>query len=99
MKQHSIWNRVQACIYKSNKSWGAKDESYVEVLVGTSAKNSHSFVNHRTTHRTFDDGTQEFRFYVDGVCIKRGIIKPRKRKSDCILEFIDPPQLDDRQAA
>ena len=85
---YPIWNKVQACIYKTGRSWGARKEAAVDVLVGTSRHNSHSFVSHCTTHRTHEDGSQEFRFYVDGQVIKKAIIAPKKRKSDCILEFV-----------
>jgi hypothetical protein len=75
---YPIWNNVNACIYKSGKSWGAKDESGVQVCVGTSKANSHEFVNHRTTHRIHADGSHEFRFYVDSVCIKRAVVNKAK---------------------
>ena len=75
---YPIWNKVQACIYKTSKDWGAKDESNVQICVGSSAKNSHEFVNHRTTRRANDDGSHEFRFYVDGVCVKRAIVTKNK---------------------
>ena len=88
MRSYPIWNNVAACIYKSSKSWGAKEQSAVDVVVGTSAQNSHNFVSHKTTHRTHDDGTQEFRFYVDGVVVKRAIIEPKKLKRDCTLSFV-----------
>jgi len=89
MRSYPIWNIVQACIYKSGKSWGSREESAVDVVVGTSAQNSHYFVSHKTTHRTHDDGTQEFRFYVDGVVVKRAIIEPKKLKRDCSLSFVE----------
>ena len=94
MRSYPIWNNVQACIYQSSKSWGAKDQSQVEVVVGTSAKNSHKFVTHKTTHRTMEDGTQEFRFYVDGVVVKTGIIEPKKLKSDCVLSIQEAPAIE-----
>lgn len=75
MKSYPIWNRVQACIYKSSKDWGAKRDAAVTVLVGTSARNSHEFVKHATTHRELGNGDREFRFYVDGVCIKRALLR------------------------
>tara|TARA_R110001632_G_scaffold203385_1_gene326660 strand:- start:420 stop:686 length:267 start_codon:yes stop_codon:yes gene_type:complete len=84
MRSYPIWNIVQAC----RKSWGAREEAAVNVVVGTSAQNSHNFVSHKTTHRTHDDGTQEFRFYVDGVVVKRAIIEPKKLKRDCTLAFV-----------
>ena len=71
MKQYPIWNKVEACIYKGQKSYGVRETGEVEVLVGTSSRNSHSFVTHCVTHRQIDDATREFRFYVDGNCIKK----------------------------
>ena len=76
MQSYPIWNMVEACIYKSSKSYGVRETGAVLVLVGTSAKNSHPFVEHTTTHRQFEDGSREYRFYVDGVCIRRATLGP-----------------------
>lgn len=73
-RSYPIWNKVTACIYGSSKSYGVKADGKVDVVVGTSAKNSHDFVSHRTTHRLHDNGDREYRFYVDNVCIKRAIL-------------------------
>tara|TARA_R100000781_G_scaffold46999_1_gene31626 strand:- start:35 stop:304 length:270 start_codon:yes stop_codon:yes gene_type:complete len=73
-RSYPIWNKVTACIYGSSKSYGVKAEGQVDVVIGTSAKNSHDFVSHRTTHRLHDNGDREYRFYVDNVCIKRAIL-------------------------
>jgi len=73
-RSYPIWNKVTACIYGSSKSYGVKADGQVDVVVGTSAKNSHDFVSHRTTHRLHDNGDREYRFYVDNVCIKRAIL-------------------------
>lgn len=83
-RSYPIWNAVSACIYGSSKSWGAKATAAVAVLVGSSARNSHEFVKHATTHRQHDDGSREFRFYVDGKCIKRAIL----RKGSAVLEHL-----------
>ena len=53
-RQYPIYNKVTACIYKSDKSYGVRETGEVEVLVGTSSKNSHHFVKHSTTHRIHD---------------------------------------------
>tara|TARA_Y100001951_G_C11141239_1_gene183786 strand:- start:85 stop:342 length:258 start_codon:yes stop_codon:yes gene_type:complete len=74
MKSYPIWNIIEACIYKSPKSYGVKKDGKVEVRVGTSSSNSHKFVEHVTTHRKLDDGSREYRFYVDGVCIKKAVL-------------------------
>lgn len=61
---YPIWNDVEACIYKSSKSYGAKDTSEATVRVGTSAKNSEVLVTHCTTKRIEGDYTV-FKFGVD----------------------------------
>lgn len=85
---YPIWNDVRACIYKASKSWGARQTSEVFVKVGSSAKNSHDFIRHATTHRQHDNGDKEFRFYVDGECVKRAIL----RKGASELEFLNPSE-------
>jgi hypothetical protein len=62
MRQYPIWNIITACIYKSGKSYGVKDTGEVEVRVGTSSSNSHTFLKHTTTHRrveNFDELARE----------------------------------------
>jgi hypothetical protein len=39
-------------------------------LIGTGHHHSFSFLKHYVTHRQLDDRTREYRFYVDGKCIK-----------------------------
>lgn len=79
MRSYPIWNEVEACIYQSSKSYGAKQTSNVNVKVGTSARNSHDFVSHRTTCRDLENGTKEFRFYVDDKLIKRAVVTSDKK--------------------
>jgi hypothetical protein len=79
MRSYPIWNEVEACIYQSSKSYGAKQTSNVNVKVGTSACNSHDFVSHRTTCRDLEDGKKEFRFYVDNKLVKRGVVTADKK--------------------
>lgn len=80
MRAYPIWNEVNACIYASSKSYGAKQTSNVNVKVGTSARNSHDFLTHRTTCRDLEDGSKEFRFYVDGKLVKRAVVRDGKLK-------------------
>ena len=70
---------MEACIYASSKSYGAKQQSNVSVKVGTSARNSHDFLTHRTTCRDLEDGSKEFRFYVDDKLIKRAVVTSEKK--------------------
>ena len=73
-RQYPIWNEVQACAYKSAKSYGGRQTSSVKVMVGSSSSNSHHFVDHAVTHRLLDNGARSFRFLVDGVVIKEGLL-------------------------
>ena len=70
-KMYPIWNVVQACIYKSSKSYGVKKEGIVNIRVGTSSIYSYDFITHRTTRRELNKDVAEFRFYVDGKLLKR----------------------------
>ena len=69
MKSYPIWTDVEACIYKSSKSFGAKDTSTQTINVGTSAKNSHEIATICTTRREVDDEII-FKFSVDGEVLK-----------------------------
>ena len=71
---YPIWNIVTSCIYKANKSYGVRETGEVEVRIGTGAGNSFEFVKHYTTHRKLDDGSREYRFYVDGKCLKTATV-------------------------
>lgn len=84
MRQWPIWNRITACTYKSDKSYGVKETGEVTVKVGTSASNSHVFLTHTTTHRVHDNGDREYRFYIDGDEIRRAVLK----KGATAIEYI-----------
>jgi len=75
MHSYPIWNKIQACIYKGAKSYGIKEDGQNEILIGTSASNSHSFVKTRVTHKKHDDGTRTYHFYLDDVLIKKATLK------------------------
>jgi hypothetical protein len=79
MHSYPIWNDVQACIYKNGsngaKSYGVKNEGVVNVKIGTSKSNSHEFLTHCTTTKKYEDGTREYRFYVDSKLVKRAFVK------------------------
>ncbi|MFA7029628.1 MAG: hypothetical protein WC179_05095 [Candidatus Cloacimonadaceae bacterium] len=52
---YPIWIDVEACIYKSSKSYGAKNTNSERVLVGTSPKHSHYFYTRSTTRKEFNE--------------------------------------------
>jgi len=74
MKQYPIWNIIPSCIYKGDKSYGVKDRGDVEVRIGTSSNNSHTFLRHKTTHKKLDNGDREYHFYLDDVLVKRALL-------------------------
>ena len=78
MRQYPILNNITACIYQSNKSYGVKETGEVEIRVGTSASNSHLFLRHSTTHRILENGDREYRFYIDGVCVRKAVLPKGK---------------------
>lgn len=91
MQQYPIYNRVEACIYKSNKSYGAKDTSSSHIFVGSSAKNSHLLAEPCTTKRfkfleKYNRVVISFRFYVDGICLKEMIFEDNNGKAGALLE-------------
>ena len=50
----------------------------MDIKVGTSASNSHLLANVETDFVDLDDGTREFRLWVDGNIVKRGILDGKK---------------------
>ena len=100
MRSHSIWNEVKACIYKSSKSWGAKDVCDVDVKVGSSSTHSNQFVNHKTTKKEIQKDLIEFRFYVDQIILRRGLFDKKNKTFNFIgtipasKPFKNPEQLE-----
>ena len=78
MKSYPIWNKITACIYKSSKCYGVKNDGTNEILIGTSKSNSHLFGKFRTTHRENEDGTRTFHLYLDDKLIKTAILKGKE---------------------
>lgn len=82
MKSFPIYNEVEACIYKSKKSYGAKNTSKSTIYVGSSKKNSHELATVITTRREKEHERHgsiiEFATSFDGVILKRMIFKNEK---------------------
>ena len=82
---YPIWNIVTSCIYKADKSYGVRETGEVEVRIGTSQSNSFEFVKHYTTHRKLEDGSREYRFYVDGKCLKTATVNNNQMTGPTII--------------
>lgn len=79
MKSYPIWTKVESCIYKSDKSFGAKDTSIQTILVGTSARNSHELAEIKTTRREIGNEII-FKFSVDGEILKELKLDKKTKK-------------------
>lgn len=72
-RQYPIWHKVTNCSYQGDKSYGNKLTGEVEILVGSSKKNSHSFLKHVVTKRETEYKGRRviaFKFSVDDVILK-----------------------------
>ena len=89
MRQYSIWHNVQACHYKSDKSYGGKDNSEDLIVVGSGARNSHELANTVTIRRFFKHekfgAVCCFMYKVDGVVLKELIFEDDNGKAGKLL--------------
>jgi len=84
-RQYPIWNIVGGNDYAADKSYGVREYDSVDVVIGTSSKNSHDFVRHSVGVHLLDDGSRQFSFMVDGDLIKRAVMRPGAK----FVEFVD----------
>ena len=83
-RAYSIWNKVTACVYQSDKSFGAKDNSNITINVGSGPKNSHEFVKIATV-KDIQETEITFKFFVDGHKIKEMVFHNNKGKAGEII--------------
>lgn len=82
---YAIWIDVEACTYKTSKSYGAKNTNYERVLVGTSAKHSHQLCDRTVTRKEFDEYRDfkkviVFRSYQDKILLKEMILSQKTKE-------------------
>jgi hypothetical protein len=79
MRQYPIWNVVHGQGKKSSANFGSNEGFRQFVLVGSSSHNSHTLPNIEVERRALRDepGAVEFTLSVDGVVVKRGILRGR----------------------
>ena len=82
-RSYPIWHRVQACHYKSSKSYGGVRNSGETIYVGTSASNSHKHCEILTTKREIDHSKYGkcyvFKTSMDGIVLKETLISVKDR--------------------
>ena len=87
---YPIWHAVQACHYKSDKSWGEKDTSQDNILVGSSKNNSHTLANTITTRKFYTHDKYGdvcvFKYSVDGIVVKELIFKDKNGRAGELLK-------------
>lgn len=89
MSSYPIWHKVQACHYKSNKSYGGRTDSGETIYVGTSAKYSEEHCKILTTKREIEHEKYGkcliFKTSMDNVVLKTSIFSLDEKK---IVEVI-----------
>ena len=82
---YPIYHNVQACHYKSDKSYGGKDTSVDNIVVGSSIRNSYPIAKCITTRRFLTDDKLGnicvFKYSVDGIVLKEVIFKDNDGKA------------------
>lgn len=81
-RQYPIWNVIDNDSYVTDKSYGIREVGVTLVKVGTSSRNSHQFVRTMVSTTKNDNGDRVFRFFVDGVLIKKATVKNGKIYQD-----------------
>ena len=93
-RQYPVWNIVDGNDYAGDKSYGVRRYDSVDVVIGTSSKNSHHFLRHSVGMLLLDDGSRQFSFMVDGDLIKRAVMRPGAKEIEILVGR--PPE--DRRA-
>ena len=74
MRQSPIYNIIDNPGRKSNCSFGARDSFKQDIRVGTSSENSHTLASIEVRRVLAENNTVGFNLYVDGVCVKKGLL-------------------------
>ncbi len=78
-KSYPIWHNISACHYKTNKSFGGKNTSEDEIVVGNSAQDSETLARTVTTRRFVDHEKYGmvviFKYSVDRIILKEAIFE------------------------
>ena len=74
MKSSPIYCKVNNPSRRSSCDFGAAEYFELDVLVGTSARNSHELGVISVSRHLQDDGTVKFQIWLDGMLLKAGIL-------------------------
>lgn len=88
MNSSSIYNRIsRPSRHKTSADFGAGDGFEQTVLVGTSAKNSHTLGVIEVQRIAQADGRVEFALYLDNTMLRRGILDGKEFTREDITEL------------
>ena len=81
---YPIWHKVTACIYKSSKSYGGRNDSGETIYVGTSSTYSYRHCRILTTrrkiqHPKFGD-CYIFRTSIDDIVLKESLVRIKDKQ-------------------
>tara|TARA_R110000822_G_scaffold288004_2_gene409239 strand:- start:8698 stop:9162 length:465 start_codon:yes stop_codon:yes gene_type:complete len=76
-RSYPIWNKITACIYNSDKSYGVKEVGDTLILVGSSGSNSHRLAKLRTRKVNISPWLVSFQLTVDGVLVKEMVFNTK----------------------
>ena len=75
-RSYPIWLDIFNSGYATDRSHGVKEKETTNISVGTSAKNSHSFLSTEIECHNWKDGTKTYLFFIDGVLVKSANLNP-----------------------
>ena len=80
MRQYKIWNEIYNTEYKKSNSFGTNGQVNINMLIGTSSKNSHDFA--KITQDVYYSEENDCYYYdllIDGVVIKEAQYYPKTK--------------------
>ena len=75
-RSYPIWLDIFNSGYATDRSHGVKEKETTNISVGTSAKNSNSFLSTEIECHNWKDGTKTYLFFIDGVLVKSANLNP-----------------------
>lgn len=83
-QQYPIWHEVSACHYRSNKSYGGRDNSGETIYIGSSSTYSYEHCKVLTTRREVLSPKFGkcwiFRTSIDGIVLKESLVRIKDKK-------------------
>ena len=82
MPSYPIWNEINSCLYKKNKSYGVRKHNTIKTWIGTSKINSWEFAEIEFKVRETQQGSKLFQLLIDNNVIKTAVFKDIKKEPE-----------------